>query len=162
MDPETVKAVISATSALVAVIGAFFAQRARRQSRVDMFDSQHDALILAIATNDARCEHLVLQVASVRAELELVHPDLTRDDLPAEAAEHVTNLNSIEPITKVLDRREYGTEVLDSIKYSEENLSGLRLMTRNEQINTKLLAPEAYDLIFKNVEKYIARKQREA
>ena len=162
MDPETVKAAISATSALVAVIGAIVAQRARRQSRIDMFDSQRDALILAMVANDTRCENLALQVASVRTDLQLVHPDLNRIDLPDEAAEHAKNLNDIEPITRVLDRREYSPTILDKIKYSEKNLAGLRIMARNEQVNTKLLAPEGYDLIFKNVEKYIARQQREA
>lgn len=162
MDPETIKAVISATSAVVAILGAYFAQRARKQTRVDMFESQRDTLILVMAANDTRCENLALQTANARAELEFVHPDLNGCDLGSEAAEHVKNLNDLVPLTRILAGRAYSPDLLDQISYSEENLSGIRLMLRNEQVNAKMLSPEAFDIIFKHVEKYVARKQREA
>ena len=160
MDSDTIKAAISAVSALVAVASAALAHRAKVQTRRDLFDSQRDALVLAMADNDARCEVLVLQVATAREELLLLHPNLELESIPTVAKNHLDDLNSIEKMTHVLDNREYRLEIIDNLEYSEYRLSGLRRMARNEQISAKQLTPDAFNLIIQRIEKYIIKASK--
>ena len=161
MDSDTIKAAVSAVSAVVAVAGALLAHRAKIQTRRDLFDSQRDALVLAMADNDARCEVLVLQVAMVREELLQLHPRLELESTPEVAKSHLAELNSIEAMTHILENREYRLEIIDKFKYSEDRLSGLRRMARNEQISAKQLAPEAFNIIVQRIEKYTVKASKE-
>ena len=159
MDSESLKAGISAVSALVAMISAAWAYRARIQTRADLYQAAQDALILAMAENDAQCEVLALRVAYAKAEIARVHPAKTTEAEATEAIEFLAHLDAIELLTKVLDRREYSPDVLDSFKYSEKRLNLMRSMSRNEQVSAKQLAPAAYDIIFSTITSFVKRHE---
>ena len=159
MDSETLKATISAVSAVVAIISAAWAYRARVQTRTDLYDGARDALILAMAENNSQCEVLALRVAYARADIERVHPTKTTGASTSEAAEFLAHLNAIELLTKILDRREYSPEKIDGFAYSEKRMSLVRGMTRNEQISAKQLAPAAYDIVFSAVAAFVKRNE---
>ena len=159
MDAESWKTVITTVSAIIAVVSAYLAYRARIQTRTDIFESYRDALILAMADNDGRCSHLVLQSAFAREELERVLLFSTNDSAKERAHRFLANIAEIEKVTYLLDGREYNAENLDALKYSEDALSTLRQMARGEQVNAKQLAAEGYDLIFKRIERFISDQE---
>ncbi len=156
MDAESLKAMISTISAVIAVVSAYFAYRARIQTRTDIFESQRDALILAIAGNDNHCSNLALRSAFARDELGRLLLAATNESEKEQARGYLANVAEIENVTKSLDGREYNAENLDALKYSEEALATLRKMARGEQVNAKHLPAESYDLIFKQVERFIS------
>ena len=155
MDSETLKAAISAASAVVAIVSAIWAYRARIQTRADLYEGARDALILAMSENDAQCQVLALRVAYARAELAKIHPDKIVGATVSEAEEFLAHLNAIELLTQVLDRREYSPDKLDSFTYSEERLRIVRNMARREQVNAKQLAPAAYDIVFSAIKELV-------
>lgn len=159
MDAESWKTVITTASAIIAVVSAYLAYRARIQTRTDIFESHRDALILAMAENDSRCSHLVLQSAFAREELERVLLISTNDSAKERAHRFLANIAEIEKVTYSLDGREYNAENLEALKYSEEALSTLRQMARREQVNATQLIAESYDLIFKRVEHFISDQE---
>jgi hypothetical protein len=159
MDSETLKAGISAVSALIAMVSAAWAYRARVQTRADLYEAARDALILAMAENDAQSEVLALRVAYARSEIERIHPSKTTGTEATEAIEFLAHLDAIELLTKVLDRREYSPAVLDSFTYSEKRLTLMRSMSRNEQVNAKQLAPAAYDIVFSTIASFVKRHE---
>ena len=73
--------------------------------------------------------------------------------MPAEWLKRIPNAAEL---GRGLRLREYTPERLDALKYTEAGLTTLRRMTRGEQLNAKLLAPEIYDLIFSGVIAFVA------
>ena len=161
MDSETVKTVISAVSAVVALASAGMAYRARVQTRADIFENNRDALVLAMAENDNRCSNIALQVAFSRSVLAKLRPQLTVPCDDEEAAGYLRNLNEIEEMTKVFELREYNANKLDELKYSESGLATVRRMARGEQVNAKHLGPASFDLIFAEIARFTARSEAE-
>lgn len=159
MDLETGKLLISVLSAVVAVAGAALAFRARFQTRADIFESQRDALVLAMAENDNRCNHISLQCAFSRAELERVMPAIAKESDREQANAYLANIVEIENLTKVFDRREYNADKVDALIYNEEALATLRRMARGEQVNSKHLHAASYDFIFGQIDRFIERRE---
>lgn len=162
MNPETWKVAISALSALVAVTSAALAFRARFQTRADIFEALRDALILAMAENDNRCSHISLQCTFTRSNLVRVRPLIKEESGRAEADAYLANLNEIENLTKVFERREYTAEKIDALAYNEETLATLRRMARSEQVNAKHLQASSYDFIFAQMDRFMKRHDAEA
>ncbi len=159
MDGETFKTVVSVLAAVVAVVSAVLAHRAKVQTRRDLFDSERNALILVMAENDARCDHIALQEAHARSELSRIQSRLNSPNAREEHAEWLKRLPSAEQLCGSLKLREYTPERLDALEYTEEGLTVLRKMTRGEQVNARLLAPASYDLIFAGVHAFVARHE---
>ena len=159
MDFETGKAIISAISAVVAVIGAALAFRARLQTRTDIFEAQRDALILAIAENDNQCSLLVLQCAFARAEIERVIPKIVDEAERQQADAYLKNITEIKGLAKVSDLREYDDKKLDALGYTEDSLATLRRMARGEQVNSKHFHSASSDLIFEQINRFTRRHE---
>lgn len=159
MDIETGKAIISAISAVVAVISAALAFRARFQTRTDIFEAQRDALILAIAENDNQCSHLALQCAFARAEIKRVLPTIVDESEKQQADAYLKNITEIEGLAKVSALREYDDKTLDALRYTEDSLVTLRRMARGEQVNSKHFHPASYDLIFEQINRFTRRHE---
>lgn len=157
MDAAGWNTAISIVAAVVAVVSACLAYRAMIQTRSDIFESQRDALILAMVDNDNRCSHLALQSALAREELERVIPGISDVSAKEQATALLGNIAEIEQVTTSLDGREYNEANLDALKYSEEALSTLRHMARGEQVNAKHLSAESYDLVFTHIERFVSR-----
>lgn len=151
------KTLISFVSAIVAVVSAFIAYRAKVQTRTDIFESQRDALILVMADNDNRCSHLKIQAAMARDQVEGILSKFSDEEMQAEATALFGNIAAVQKVTKSLDDREYNQENLDELKYTEESLAILRRMARGEQLNAKLLAAETYDLLFNHIKHFVSR-----
>ena len=150
------KTTISFVSAIVAVVSAFIAYNARVQTRKDIFYSQRDTLILTMANNHNRGEHLTLQAAMARVEIERILPSLTDQAAITQANGLLNNIEDIQNIPNALEGREYNEDDLDKLPYDENSLEILRLMARGEQKNAILLAPGIHDLIFRHVERFIS------
>ena len=162
MDADGWKTVISVVSAVIAVVSAYIAHRAKIQTRSDIFENQRDALILSMADNDNRCSYLALQCAFVREELERVIPSISDVSEIEQATALLGNVAEIEQVTKSLDGREYHGANLDALKYSENVLSTLRRMARGEQVNAKHLTAESYDLAFTYIKCFVSRQRESA
>jgi len=157
VNAEDWKTLISVVSAVVAVVSAVLAHRARIQTRTDIFESQRDALILAMADNDSRCSQLALQSALARDELGRIAQKVKNPSDQKQVDAFLENLAELDKLTKSLDGREYNAKNLDTLSYSEDALVTLRRMARGEQVNSKLLGPASYDLVFKLIERFVAR-----
>lgn len=151
---------VSVLAAIVAVASAILAHRAKVETRRDLFDAERNALILVMAENDARCEHLTLQEAFARSELARIEPNLLSPIAREEHAEWLKRLPDVAALTEGLRRREYTPDWLDSLPYSEEGLTTLRRVNRGEQVNARILSPASYDLIFSAVAAFVARHER--
>lgn len=157
MGSGVVSTVISVVAAIVSVVSAVLAHRAKVQTRRDLFDAARNALVLAMAENDARCEHIGLQESFARSELARIEPRLTSPNDREEHAEWLKRIPSAEELGRGMKLREYTPDRLDALEYTEAGLTALRRMTRGEQLNATILAPESYDLIFSGVAAFVAR-----
>ena len=157
MDNEALKTGITAFAALVAVASAVIAHRAKVQTRRDLFDAERNALVLSMAENDARCEHLAIQEAFARAELDRVRALPIGEVLVSEHAEWLSRIPNTSALAAALTGREYTPDALDALEYSEDGLSVLRRMKRGEDVNARLLGSATYDLIFSGVDSFAAR-----
>lgn len=157
MDAETVKSVVSVLAAVVAVVSAFLAHRAKVETRRDLFDAERNSLILAMAENDARCEHIALQEAFARSELARIEPHLLSPNAREEHAEWLKRIPNAVELSRGNRLREYRPEQLDTLEYTEPGLTTLRQMTRGERVNANRLDPATYDLIFSEVRAFVAR-----
>jgi hypothetical protein len=160
VDAETLKTVVSLLAAVVAVVSAFLAHRAKIQTRRDLFDAERNSLVLAMAENDARCEHIALQEAFARSELARIEPRLTSPNAREEHAEWLKRIPNAAELSRGIRLREYTPERLDALEYTERGLTVLRQMTRGEQVNAKLLDPASYDLIFSGISAFVARHDK--
>ena len=154
------KATISFVSAIVAVVSAYIAYNAKVQTRKDIFYSQRDTLILTMANNHNRGEHLMLQAAMAREEIERILPSLSVQAEITQANDFLTNIADIQSIPKALEGSEYNEDSLDKLPYNENSLEILRLVARGEKKNAILLAPEIHDLIFRHIERFVSRHEQ--
>ena len=157
VDADTIKSVVSVVAAIVAVASAVLAHRAKVQTRRDLFDAERNSLVLIMAENDARCEHIALQEAFAREELARIEPHLTSPNVKEEHAEWLKRIPSAAELSRGIGLREYTPERLDALEYTEPGLTILRQMTRGEQVNSKLLVSASYDLIFSGISAFVAR-----
>ena len=151
---------ISCVSAIVALVSAYVAYNAKVQTRKDIFYSQRDTLILTMANNHNRGEHLTLQAAIAREEIERILPSLVDNAAIVQANDLLINIADIQNVPKALEGREYNEDDLDKLPYDENSLGILRLVARGEEKNAILLAPEIHDLIFSRVERFISRHEQ--
>ncbi|WP_171092340.1 hypothetical protein [Usitatibacter rugosus] len=162
MDSETLKAGIAALAAVVAVISAILAHRAKVQTRGDLFEGERNALVLAMAENDGRCHHLAIQEAFARAELARIHPLIGEPALVEEHSEWLKRIPEAASFASVLQSREYTKDSLDSLSYTERGLSVLRVARRGEQLISQSLSPPTYDLIFSGLTAFVARCEKKS
>jgi hypothetical protein len=157
LDADTWKTIISAFSAVIAVSSAALAYRSKVQTRTDIFESQRDALVLAMANNDSRSENLRLQSAIARDELERLLCALKEEKTKNQAREFLQNLARIENLKTILGQREYDSSSLDALPYTENNLKSLRRMARGEQVNAAQLSAETFNLVFGHIRSFVAK-----
>ena len=157
MDADTIKSVITGVGALVAVVSAIIAHRAKVQTRRDLFDAERNSLVLVMAENDARIEHIAFQEAFAREELSRIKPRLTSALTMQEHAEWCKRIPVADELGRGLRQRAYTAEVLDELKYTEVGLTSLRKIARGERVNSRLLEPASYDLIFSAIRAFVAR-----
>lgn len=157
MDAENLKLAISLISALVAVAGAVVAHRARRQARMDLFETQRDLLLMATVENDAnlqvlgfRTELLARQIASAVAATE--HP-------PGDAGAALAGLRELSSVLGGLQRRDWNPRSVERMPYSEENLGELRRLTRVEQTLTKAVQAQAHEVLLRHGQKELEALQ---
>lgn len=160
MDADTIKTVVSVVAAIVAVGSAVLAHRAKVQTRRDLFDAERNSLVLVMAENDARCEHITLQAAFAREELTRIESRLTSPNAREEHAEWLKRIPDAAQLSHGIGLREYTPEGLDALAYTESALTTLRQMTRGEQVNSKVLGSASYDLIFSSVSTFVERHDK--
>jgi len=83
-------------------------------------------------------------------------------DALSEHADWLESIPNAELLKQTLQGRNYTQDKLDLLEYDEEGLSILRQMNRGEQINARLLASEAYDLIFSRIDAFVERCEKGA
>lgn len=160
VDAGTIKSIISGVGALVAVVSAIVAHRAKVQTRRDLFDAERNSLVLIIAENDARIKHIQFQEAFAREELSRIQPRLTSALEKQEHAEWLKRIPVATELGQGLKQRAYTAETLDALKYTEIGLTSLRKIARGERVNSKLLEPASYDLIFSATRAFVARHDK--
>ena len=154
------KTTISFGSAIVAAVSAYIAYNAKVQTRKDLFYNQRDTLILTMANNNNRGEHLALQAAMARDEIERILPSLTGDEAITRANDFLTAITVIQNVPRTLQGREYKESDIDKLPYAEDSLEILRLVSRGEQKNANLLALETHDVVFRHIERFVSRHEK--
>lgn len=162
MESETIKVVISFLSALIAIISAVLANRARIQTRNDIFNNQRDTLILAMTENDNRCHYIKIRCAYIIDDLEKIDARNLDSSDRSEIDDYLTHMRNFEQTTSFFDQRIYDEEALDKLTYSEKNLSEIRKMARLEQIGSKRLSATVFDFVFDQATIFLGRLKNNA
>lgn len=87
-------------------------------------------------------------------------PRLSEPEAHEQAKSYLANLEQLTELSKIGQKRDYSPEQLDNLWYSEDSLATLRKMARGEQVNSKLLHPQTYDLIFDNIVAFVEKHDK--
>ena len=141
------KVIIAFVSAIVAIIGAIFANITRVQTRKDIFAKRRDSLVLAMAENDGLCENLKFKVQHMRD-----HLDTLQAPHDIAISNFRTTLNEIENLSNTNNIREYDSMRIKNISYSEENSNIIQQMSLGEKENGIFYRRPAHDFIFELIQ----------
>jgi len=159
LDAEALKLSLSVLSALVAIASAVIAYRTRLQTRIDLFETQRDDLLLAMSENDIRLRTIDYEASVLGTQLRAAIPGL--DESTIVAIESLLNgLTELTSVLRALQRRDWSEDHMRRMRYSESSLRELRRCTLDEQVIARTIQAEAHKLLLEHARVEVQRLKR--
>ena len=155
MDTDLLKLAISVVSALVALFSAIFAYRVRKQTRIDLFDTQRDLLLLSMSENDIRLKTLEFKIALLKTQLSKAAA--SRTGASNRIADVIKGLDDLNDVVRGLRMREWSEEQVQL--FSEAAIVEIRRRTLHEQVLSKTIQAEVHSLVLNDAEAELVKLQ---